>query len=111
MQFQKLNLEDGIVVKLDARRLDAALAVRFKDAMREIADQASGRVVVDLGKVQFLDSSGLGAIVSLKKYLGEDRALEIACLSPMVEKVFKLTRMDLIFTIHDTVDDLMKNAA
>jgi anti-sigma B factor antagonist len=35
------------------------------------------------------------------KYMGTERNFEICGLSPTVEKVFKLTRMDSVFTIHD----------
>ena len=45
-----------------------------------------------------LCGAGLGAIVAVKKLLGPDRVLELSGLTPTVEKVFRLTRMDSIFT-------------
>jgi anti-sigma B factor antagonist len=58
------------------------------------------RIVLDLAQVGFIDSSGLGAIVALRKMLGPDRVLELAALSVSVAKVFRLTRMDGVFPIH-----------
>ncbi len=81
-------------------RIDAASAIQFKERMRDLTQTGDQRVVLDLARVQFLDSSGLGAIVAVKKLLGPDRALELSSLTPTVEKVFRLTRMDSIFTIH-----------
>jgi len=70
--------------------------------MRDLTGTAHPRVVLDLARVKFLDSSGLGAIVAVRKLLGPDRVMELSSLTPTVEKVFRLTRMDTIFTIHPT---------
>jgi anti-sigma B factor antagonist len=89
----------ALVVSLGEARLDAAIAIQFKDRMREMLLQPSPRVVLDLSGVGFLDSSGLGAIVSVMKGLGPGRKLELRGLTPNVEKVFRLTRMDSVFSI------------
>ena len=94
-------LNGVLVVRVGEERLDAAIAIQFKDRMREIASQPSDRVVLDLSDVVFLDSSGLGAVVSVMKLLAPARKLELAGLTPNVAKVFRLTRMDTVFTIHD----------
>lgn len=86
-------------VQVAEERIDAAVAIRFKDKMREIALQPADRVVLDLSRVVFVDSSGLGAIVAVMKALAP-RRLELAGLTPNVAKVFRLTRMDSVFTIH-----------
>ena len=53
-----------------------------------------------------VDSSGLGAVVASMKQLRPGQTLELAALQPIVAKVFRLTRMDTIFTIHDCADML-----
>jgi len=92
------------LVTLLENRLDAALAVRFKDSLKTIVDEGADFMVLDLQQVAFMDSSGLGALVGHMKYMGAEKTFEICGLSPTVEKVFKLTRMDSIFTIHETRD-------
>jgi anti-sigma B factor antagonist len=92
-------------------RIDAASAIQFKERMRDLTEGGDQRVVLDLARVQFLDSSGLGAIVAVRKLLGADRALELAGLTPTVEKVFRLTRMDTIFTIHPSLEVAIAQAA
>jgi anti-anti-sigma factor len=52
-------LDGALVVRLDEERLDAAIAIQFKDRMREITAQPAERVVLDLSSVAFVDSSGL----------------------------------------------------
>ena len=104
MNITSASMNDAVVATLNDRRLDAAMAVRFKDAMRPIADEAEGRVILDMSAVEFMDSSGLGAIVALMKYLGPERPLDLASLQPAVDKVFRLTRMDGVFKIYPNVE-------
>lgn len=92
------------IITVKADRIDAAAAIAFKDAMRGATAGAGDHVVLDLGRVDFIDSSGLGAIVAALKQMGPDRRLDLACLTPNVAKVFRLTRMDTIFTIHPSLE-------
>lgn len=101
---------EHLVVQVLADRIDATGAIRFKDGMREITQRSSGPVLLDLSQVRFLDSSGLGAVVAVMKLLGPDRRLELARLTPAVQKVFRLTRMDSIFTIHETLPESAPHA-
>ncbi|MEP2919886.1 STAS domain-containing protein [Sulfitobacter sp.] len=97
--------ESGLqIVTVQHQRIDAAVALTFKDQMREISDGHSETVLLDLNHVQFIDSSGLGAIVAAMKNLSPARKLALAGLTPTVEKVFRLTRMDSVFGVYATVD-------
>lgn len=100
MQLNRRDYGNTILIKVDEPRIDAASAILFKDRVRELSGSTAKRVVLDVTKVEFLDSSGLGAVVAAMKQLGGGRKLELAGLSPTVEKVFRLTRMDKVFTIH-----------
>ncbi|MCW1956330.1 STAS domain-containing protein [uncultured Lentibacter sp.] len=107
MEFSCTEAGDVLIVRVLAARIDAAAALKFKDALRALTGAAS-HVVLDLRDVQFVDSSGLGAIVAVMKLMGSARRLDLAGLTPTVDKVFRLTRMDSIFTIHGSVDDVPK---
>ncbi|THD83683.1 anti-sigma factor antagonist [Aliigemmobacter aestuarii] len=100
MDVNSERVGDALIVRIGDERIDAAVAIHFKDAMREAARTPSRRVVLDLSGVGFLDSSGLGAVVGVMKELGPGRPLELAGLTPTVDRVFRLTRMDSVFTIH-----------
>jgi len=91
------------VVRLDSERLDAAMAVRFKDSLKQVVDTGADHVILDMSLVRFMDSSGLGAIVSHLKYMGAGRVFELASLTPTVNKVFNLTRMTDVFKIYESV--------
>ena len=92
------------VIRVNASRIDAPGALQFKEDMRAVTSAGTGRFVLDLAQVDFVDSSGLGAIVASMKQLLPGQTLELAALQPIVEKVFRLTRMDTVFTIHDSAD-------
>lgn len=111
MQLQTQTRPKVIAVQVMEDRIDAASAIQFKEKMRDIAGAGDQRMVLDLARVQFLDSSGLGAIVAVKKLLGPDRALDLCGLTPTVEKVFRLTRMDSIFTIHPSLEAAVSHVA
>lgn len=100
MDLSAERIGDLLVVRAMEDRIDAAAAILFKERMRAATEGQAGHVLLDLSRVQFLDSSGLGAVVAVMKLLAPDRRLELAGLTPTVEKVFRLTRMDSVFTIH-----------
>ena len=100
MQLRAEDSNDTTIIHAEGERIDAAGALLFKESMLSLSSAARSRVVLDLGQVTFLDSSGLGAIVSVMKMLMPDRKLELAALTAPVERVFRLTRMDSVFTIH-----------
>jgi anti-sigma B factor antagonist len=91
--------EDGLVITVQEPRLDAAVAISFKDIVRDVHVPEGMPVILDLSQVEFIDSSGLGAIVGVMKLLGPTRPLEVAALSDAVRKLFRLTRMDTVFKI------------
>ena len=93
----------ALVATVEEERIDAMVAVQFKDGLLAYCRDAPQKVVLDLGQVTFIDSSGLGAIIGAMKLLAPQRQLELAGLQPAVEKVFNLTRMDKIFTIHEAL--------
>ncbi|MEL7165918.1 MAG: STAS domain-containing protein [Pseudomonadota bacterium] len=92
------------IVTVKSARIDAAVAIVFKDLMRAETDNDVSAIVLDLSHVEFIDSSGLGAIVASMKNIGPDRRLILAGLTPNVEKVFRLTRMDSVFSVFPSLE-------
>ena len=92
------------IVSVIDDRIDAAVALEFKETMRQLTEDAPAIVILDLSSVTFIDSSGLGAIVATMKYLAPDRTLVLAGLTGPVDRVFRLTRMDSVFTLYPTLE-------
>lgn len=110
MNLTTRRLDTALVATLNEPRLDAAICTRFKDRMREVTAAADSLIVLDLSQVMFMDSSGLGAVIAARKALPDGRRIEISGLTPNVQRVFKLTRMDSIFTIHDDLAAIAPDA-
>ncbi|MBF9045860.1 STAS domain-containing protein [Rhodobacterales bacterium LSUCC0031] len=88
------------IMKVRENRIDSRVAIAFKDRFRDLVSGSGGDVILDLSRVDFIDSSGLGAIIAVRKLLGSERQLELAGLQPAVNKVMTLTRMHTVFAIH-----------
>jgi anti-sigma B factor antagonist len=103
--------ENSRIVTVCENRIDAAVAIRFKEAVRAQTAGGPDHIILDLTQVDFIDSSGLGAIVATMKQLGPDRRLDLAGLTPAVDKVFQLTRMDSVFRLFKTLQSALDACA
>jgi anti-sigma B factor antagonist len=93
---------DCLVVSLQDKRLDAVNAPSFREALIERIDKGQRKIVLDMAQVSFMDSSGLGAVVSVLKHLGQEGRLRICGVTPAVMAVLKLTRMDRVLKTFET---------
>ena len=82
MSLTSTKADGAQVVTVNAQRIDAAMAIQFKEDMRTETEAGPTRVILDLSRVDFIDSSGLGAIVAAMKQLGNDRKLDLAKPDP-----------------------------
>ena len=67
MKLSSILTDTHRIVTVEETRIDAAAAIQFKDAMRTETEEGPDRVILDLSIVDFIDSSGLGAIVASMK--------------------------------------------
>lgn len=101
----ELNIEwagDVAVVVLPVEELDASNAAELKrDASPLVESQR--KLVFDLGRLRFVDSSGLGAFLSCLRRVNERGGdLKLCSLSEPVRSVFELVRMDRVFDLRPT---------
>jgi anti-sigma B factor antagonist len=102
MEVIDIEHAGGVAVVVPrVRRLDAGVASEFRAQVVQQVQAGERRLLVDLGQVEFLDSSGLGALVSILKALGSQGALAVCGAGSSVRSLFKLTRMDRVFTIYE----------
>ncbi len=111
MNFEIEDHAENTVIEIQAERLDAAIAPELKTLVTELVDQGKRRILLDFDKVVFMDSSGLGAVVSGLKAVGEDGEFIVCNLRGVVKELFKLTHMDRVFEITDSRDDGLQQLA
>jgi anti-sigma B factor antagonist len=108
MELATEKAGDVTVVTLPGEQLDAGNAKDFK---RDVASllEPRGKVVFDLAGLQFVDSSGLGAILSCLRNLNANGGdLKLCGMSKPVRALFELVRMHKIFDIYPTKQDAIK---
>lgn len=105
MGFAAQVMNINTVVTVNEPRLDAAQAPMFKAYLSEQIANGASNIVLDLSNVVFIDSSGLGAIVSVLKDLQGVGEIKIAAPGKAVSEMLRLTRMDKVFKIFETVDE------
>ena len=88
-------------------RIDSSVALDFKEHLCRAIDRGQFEVVLDLSRVTFIDSSGIGAIVGVFKHLGTRGTFSVAGLTRSVAQVFKLTRMDKVFDVYSSVEEAL----
>jgi anti-sigma B factor antagonist len=99
-----------VLVPLDAR-IEAANSAAFKGAVVDWIHKGQRKIVLDLIHVEFIDSSGLGAIISSLKNLGKDGDLALCGLSKPVMNLFRLTRMQRIFQLFESREEAVSKLA
>ena len=103
--IETTNVREIAVITLKVKRLDASAAPAFKQAVLKVIDSGENRLVLDLAGVEFVDSSGLGAMVAILKSLGGRGAMAVCNASTSVLGLFRLTRMDKVFSIVSSRDE------
>lgn len=94
------RMERGAVVVTPVGELDAYTAPELRERLHEFAqDESVDVLVVDLGRVTFLDSSALGVLVgALRRMRERDRELRLVEPRPNVRRIFEITLLDRAFT-------------
>src|SRR6185312_6486129 len=105
MRFEESKVGGVLVAKVLDGRIAADVAPQFKAHLIECLERGDRSIVLDLGAVSFIDSSGLGALISSLKALGGEGHLVISGARGTVAAMFKLTRMDKILRLFDTNEE------
>jgi len=109
MDISVRDNDDGSVVVSVSGRLNAPTAPEFKASLGELIRGGSARVVVDFSATEFIDSSGLSALVSGLKMAREAGGfLRLVGLNAQTAMVFKITLLDRVFESFGTVDAALK---
>lgn len=104
MELETEDLAPGTVRVACRGRFNMAAAPEFRRRLEEVVTAGAGRVVVDLGEVSFVDSSGLGALVAgLKRARQAGGDLRIARASEQVLLVLGLTNLDRVLRPYEDV--------
>ncbi len=97
--------EPGVCVATVEGDVDLASAPALKSALTELAEGEARRLVVDLSQVSYLDSTGLGVLVGVKRRLADGGVIVVAGAPPAVRALFELTGLDRVFRLFSSTDE------
>lgn len=96
-----VRTDDGIIIiKSLSKNIDADVCTEFKVKLMAIVNKGNKLFLIDLSQVDFIDSRGLGALIStLKKIKSNNGHLALCGLKSTVVNLFNITRMNQVFQI------------
>ena len=94
-----LEKKGGVVVaRIDETQVGADVADELRSRIQAALPETGAQLAVDLGKVDFMDSSGLGVLVSLLKTVRPAGDLVLFGMRPSVAEILRLTHLDAVFS-------------
>ena len=107
----RYEIEDNILVfEILNKRATVEISGNVKNELLRLIDEGKNKVIVNLNKAEYVDSSFLGILVAgLKRATMKDGDLKIVGLQPAVKSMFELTRLYRIFDIFDTNKEAINN--
>ena len=96
---------DGIEVIDVGGEIDMYTAPRLRELLIDLVSKNNYHLVVNLEKVGFVDSTGLGVLVGgLRRVRAHDGSLDLVCTQERILKILKITGLTEVFGIYETVD-------
>jgi anti-sigma B factor antagonist len=100
-----------MVVAEVAGEIDLRTAETLRTRLLGLADAGFGQIVVDFAQVRFCDATGLGILVAVRNRLRErDGDLRLTRVRPAQRRIFRITGLDRLFALHDSVEDAVRQA-
>lgn len=97
---------NGWTVLAVGGEIDMYTSPALRQQFAQLVDEGRRKIVVDLERVEFLDSSGLGVLVGGLKRVrtGDDGELALVCTRRSILKVFEITGLHKVFAVHSSVE-------
>jgi anti-sigma B factor antagonist len=108
MGFSQTKDRAGVTVVQVDGQLIVGNRHELKDLIQAALDKGDRRLLIDFSSTGYIDSSGLGALVSISKRIREAGGeLRLAGLNEDLRSLFELTKLDTLFTISETPDQAL----
>jgi anti-sigma B factor antagonist len=93
-----------------AGEVDVYTAPKLREKLVELVGDGHYKIVVDMTKVEFLDSTGLGVLVGgLKRVRSHDGSLSLVCNQERILKIFRITGLTKVFPMYDSLDEALQD--
>lgn len=97
---------DGMKVLDVAGEIDVYTAPQFKDAVNSIIDDGQKHLIIDMGAITYMDSSGFGALLSATRRLRpQGGTINLVKCNTSIDRILRITRLNTVFAVYDSLDD------
>ena len=108
MNLNAKKIGDFNVVTVEDERIDAHNSADLKEYILQMIDRGENRIIVQLEHVRFIDSSGLGALLSgHKNAVAKSGRFALTNIQQQVLSMFELTRLNRVFEIYAHINELI----
>ncbi len=108
MGFSETKGTNGVVVVQAEGQLIVGNRHELKDLVQSALERGERRLLVDFSRTGYIDSSGLGALVSISKRIREmGGELRLSGLNDDLRSLFELTKLDTLFAITETPEQAL----
>ncbi|WP_035241026.1 STAS domain-containing protein [Desulfobacter vibrioformis] len=111
MEINSKEIDHVLVVIPLEKQIDALVAKVFKGRMIDWISDGHQRIILDLANVEFIDSSGLSALIASFKAMDKGGRLVICNIHNTTRSIFDLTKMNRIFPFFNTLEEALKAIA
>ncbi len=112
MAISQVEKGDVLIVELEGELMGGPEFDEFRKIVDAAIKDEKNKVVVDMAKVKWMNSSGLGMLMSaLTSLRGSGGELKLANISERVRRPIQITRLDSVFDEYDSVDEAIKTFA
>jgi anti-sigma B factor antagonist len=93
--------ENGRTIIEVGGEIDVYTAPKLRECITNLVDEGQVDLIIDLERVEFMDSTGLGVLVGgLKRVRTHEGSLELVCTQERLLKIFRITGLGKVFAIH-----------
>ncbi|MGB9772168.1 MAG: STAS domain-containing protein [Candidatus Kapaibacteriota bacterium] len=111
--MSKIKVEEqigGVVVHLKGDFIGGEETDELRDTLKKLAESHKNKIVIDMGKVTYLNSTALGVLIAAHASVTKKGGVIVLCnLDKSIENLFVITKLSTVFPIYSNLEEAIKN--
>ncbi|MGC8749056.1 MAG: STAS domain-containing protein [Candidatus Kapaibacteriota bacterium] len=111
--MSKIKVEEqigGVVVHLKGDFIGGEETDELRDTLKKLAESHKNKIVIDMGKVTYLNSTALGILIAAHASVTKKGGVIVLCnLDKSIENLFVITKLSTVFPIYSNLEEAIKN--
>ena len=110
MKLHKQERDDIVILELSGKIMGGPDASLLNDKLHDLVDAGKNKVIVDLAKVNWMNSSGLGILIgALTTIRNNNGELKLANVTERIKSLFIITKLITVFESHESIESAIKS--